>query len=231
MPKQASTGSQLLDAFLQGGYETDTITTLYGPAGCGKTTLALLAAIACARSGKKAIYLDTEGGFSVERLKQLTAERKKVQQSIIFLKPTRFEEQTKAIEKLNQVITPSIGLIIIDSLSMLYRLERSTETEQSKTFTQQLGAQLRTLSEITRRKNVSILLTSQVYSSFDQPHQHNPVRLVGGELVKYASKCILEIQSMHGSRRKLILRKHRSIGGEKEVLFDIVQTGIHEVTV
>ncbi len=226
----AATGSQLLDQFLHGGYETDTVTTVFGPAGCGKTTLALLAAVACAKLGKKAIYLDTEGGFSVERLKQLTTDHKKVQQSIIFLKPTKFEEQTKAIEKLNQLITPSIGLIIIDSLSMLYRLERSTNSEESKAFTQQLGSQLRTLSEITRRKNIPILLTSQVYAAFDQPHTHNVVRLVGGELVKYASKCLLEIQALHGSRRKIILRKHRSIGGEQEVLFDIVHTGIHEVT-
>lgn len=230
MVKQVSSGSQLIDEFLLGGYESDIITTIFGPAGCGKTTLALLAANACARAGKKAIYVDTEGGFSVERLKQVTSDHKKVQQSIVFLKPTRFDEQSKAIEKLNQLITPSIGIVIIDSLSMLYRLERSTEGEESKVFTQQLGTQLRVLSEIARRKNVPVLLTSQVYASFDQPYQR-AVRIVGGEMVKCASKCLLELQPLHGSRRKIILRKHRSIGGEQEVLFDLVQTGIQEVTV
>ena len=33
------TGSKILDVMLDGGYEKDTITTIYGPAGAGKTVL------------------------------------------------------------------------------------------------------------------------------------------------------------------------------------------------
>src|SRR3989339_1589394 len=53
---------------LLGGYEKDIITTIYGPAGSGKTTLCLLCAMNTAREGKKVIYIDTENNFSVERL-------------------------------------------------------------------------------------------------------------------------------------------------------------------
>ena len=64
-------GSELMDSMLDGGYDSDIITTIYGPAGSGKTNLCLLAAISIARQNKKVIYIDTEGGFSVSRLDQL----------------------------------------------------------------------------------------------------------------------------------------------------------------
>ena len=49
-------GSKVLDLMLGGGYERDVITTIYGPAGSGKTILCLLCTINVARSGKKVIY-------------------------------------------------------------------------------------------------------------------------------------------------------------------------------
>ena len=65
------TGSDVLDSLLEGGYETDVITTIYGPAGSGKTVLCLLCSIYVAKSGKKVVYVDSEGGFSLERFRQI----------------------------------------------------------------------------------------------------------------------------------------------------------------
>ena len=65
------TGAPFLDQFLAGGYDEDIITTIYGPSGSGKTNLCLIAAVHCAMSGKKVIFLDTEGGIAVERIKQI----------------------------------------------------------------------------------------------------------------------------------------------------------------
>ncbi len=222
--RRLSRGSELVDSFLQGGYEHDAITTVYGPAGCGKTNLALLAAISAVNEGRKVVFVDTEGGFSVERLKQLTQDHKKVMQHILFLKPTSFEEQTKSVEKISTMSTEDVGLIVIDSMTMLYRLERHSG-EEGKEFTQGLGQQIRALCELARKQSIPVLLTSQVYAAFDSPY-HNAVRIVGGDILKYASKCLLEIQSLAGNRRKFILRKHRSIPGEGEMLFSIVHEGI-----
>jgi RecA/RadA recombinase len=55
-----------------GGYDCDIITTFYGPAGSGKTNFCVLAAASIARR-KKVIFIDTEGGFSFERLNQLAS--------------------------------------------------------------------------------------------------------------------------------------------------------------
>ena len=60
-----------LDAMLGGGIETSCITLLYGEAGTGKTNLCLVLARNVARSGKKVIYVDSEG-VSIERLRQIS---------------------------------------------------------------------------------------------------------------------------------------------------------------
>ena len=70
--RKISAGSYDLNKWLFGGYDKDIITTIYGPAGSGKTNFCLLAAVSQAKKQKKVIYIDTEGGFSIDRVKQLS---------------------------------------------------------------------------------------------------------------------------------------------------------------
>jgi len=220
--KRVPTGAKFLDEFLEGGYETDAITTIYGPAGAGKTNLALLAAVEVAKQGKKVIFIDTEGGFSVSRLKQIMPDYKKLLDRIIFLRPTIFAEQHEAIERLKKLINPSIGLIVVDTMTMLYRLQRSFKEDDNHNH--DLSLQMLSLNNIARKHKIPILLTSQVYTSFDT----GKIRIVGGDILLYTSKCLLELDALSGGRRKLVLRKHRSIAGEKEALFHIVEKGIKQ---
>jgi len=217
--KRVSTGAKFLDELLEGGYEADAITTLYGPAGSGKTNLALLAAVEMAKQKKKVIFIDTEGGFSVSRLKQILPEYKKLLDRIVFLRPTNFKDQNQVIDKLKSLVNSQIGLIIVDTMTMLYRLQRSFKDEG---YNRDLSLQILALNEIARKYNIPILLTSQVYSSFDT----GKIKIVGGDILLYSSKCLLELTPLHGGKRKLTLRKHRSIAEEKEVLFQIIDKGV-----
>ncbi|MBS3105385.1 DNA repair and recombination protein RadB [Candidatus Woesearchaeota archaeon] len=220
------TGSKVLDAVLDGGYENDVITTIYGPAGSGKTVLCLLCAINVARSGKKVVYVDSEGGFSLERLKQIASHTsqayEKILDKIIFLKPTSFAEQKKSFEKLKDIVNDKIGLIIVDTIAMLYRLELG-KSEDVQDVNRELGRQISYLTEIARKKNIPVLITNQVYTDFDDK---NKVNIVGGDILKYGSKCLIELQITPNSNRRAILRKHRSLQEEKEILFKIVEGGI-----
>ena len=45
------------------------------------------------------IYIDTEGGFSVDRLKQLDDDYELILKHMVFLHPTSFEEQKQVFEK------------------------------------------------------------------------------------------------------------------------------------
>ena len=222
------TGSKVLDSMLDGGYEKDVITTIYGPAGSRKTVLCLLCSISMARTGKKIVYVDCEGGFSPERLRQITShisqDYRKILENIIFLRPTSFAEQNASFEKLKDIVNDRIGLIVVDTIAMLYRLELG-KNEDVQEVNRELGKQIAYLTEIARKKSIPVLITNQVYSDFDD---RDKVNIVGGDILKYGSKCLLELQITPNGNRRVVLRKHRSIAEEKELVFKIVEGGIVE---
>ena len=89
-----STGSYDLNKWLHGGYEEDVITMVAGPPGSGKTNFVILAACSQAKKGNKVLFIDTEGGFSIERVKQVVGEdHEKYLENIILAEPTSFDEQ------------------------------------------------------------------------------------------------------------------------------------------
>lgn len=237
---KVSTGSLELNKFLSEGYETDIITTLYGPGGSGKSNLCIIVATSQAKKGNKIIFIDTEGGFSSDRFKQIhqgtKEEIEKNLQNILLLKPTSFEEQQKAFEQmLVHVHKGNISLIIIDSIAMLYRLELSEaigtkNLEKISEVNRKLANQLRTLNEIARKQNIPVIITNQVYSTFIQNQEgrntERQVSMVGGDLLKYWSKCLIELKNYYG-KRKIILKKHRSLP-QKELSYEIVNTGIRK---
>ena len=216
------TGSKILDRMLHGGYERDIISTVYGPAGSGKTTLCLLCSLNVARSGKKIVYVDTEGGFSVERLGQIAPDSKKVLDKIVFLKPATFQEQKKAFQRLKEQMSNAIGLVVVDTIAMLYRLELGKSEEVYET-NRELGRQISYLSVLARKMNIPVLITNQVYSNFDD---RDTVNMVGGDIMKYWSKCLIELQITPSGNRRAILKKHRSLPEDQEIAFKIVEGGI-----
>ena len=221
-----SSGSVIFDALLSGGFETDIVTTIYGPSGSGKTNICMSTAVNAIKSGKKIIYVDSEGGFSIERMKQMTPEYQDLVENIIFLKPTNFGEQKKVFGELNKLVneTSNIQLIIIDTISMLYRLELG-KTDDVYNINRELGLQLGLLTEIARKKNIAVLITNQVYANFEEKDKIN---MVGGDILRYGSKCLIEVQRGNNGIRKAIIKKHRSKPEDIEIFFRIADKGLEE---
>jgi len=232
-----SAGSYDLNKWLYGGYETDIITTVYGPAGSGKTNFCILASASQAKKSKKVIYIDTEGGFSIDRFKQIAGEDyKSILDNVILLKPINFLEQKKNFDNLLKQINEdsNIGLIVVDSMTMLYRLEIGDALKEKDNFlvqstNRELAKQLRTLAEIARNKNIPILISNQIYYEFLSSEEfkegkEKTIHMVGGDLLKYWSKCLIELNQSAG-KRTAILKKHRSLP-EKELPFLITNEGI-----
>jgi DNA repair protein RadB len=220
-----SAGSYDLNKFLFGGYEKDIITVIYGDSGSGKTNLCLLAAVSQAKKGNKIIYVDTEGGFSTERIKQLAGEEyDPTIKNIFLLKPTNFDEQKKAFDEILKHLKDEISLIIVDGMTILYRLEFAAAKDQNQTEMQKINSelvrQMRTLAEIARKREIPIIITNQVYRWEDEK------KMVGGDILKYWSKCHLEISNDKG-KRTLYLKKHRSLP-EKSLDFEITNSGIRK---
>ncbi len=232
------TGSYDLNKWLEGGYEKDIITLFYGPAASGKSNFVMLAACHQAKKGKKIIFIDTEGSFSVDRINQMSVGIPEfVLKNIVILKPTNFQEQKDSFFKLLKELKESknIGLIIVDSITMLYRLElaeaRKKGLEEIRKINSDLAKQMRALFEISRKKEIPVLITSQVYAEFLSEEEwisgkKAGVNVVGGDLLKYWSKCIIELQNI-GGKKKAIIRKHRSLP-EKELNFEICNEGVRK---
>jgi DNA repair protein RadB len=220
-----STGSAIFDEFMEGGYEKDTLTTIYGPAAAGKTTLCMLAAIAMAKEKKKVLYIDTEGGFSIERMIQLAGDNlKEILKYIILLKPTSLEEQNRTLKRLKALVNEKIGLIIVDTLTIFYRLELA-KNENIKVTNNNLIWQVSYLTDIARKKDIPILITNQVYSDFKKK---DDIKMVGGDILRYRSKTIVKLDPHKSNRRKASLITHRSIPEGKEIVFAIINEGIIE---
>lgn len=223
METKINTGTEVFDWLLEGGYEKEVITTIYGPAGSGKTNLCLLCANAL--KNKKVLYVDTEGSFSLSRFRQISDKYKETLKNILLLKPTTFEEQKKSFEKLRVLVNKDVGVIIVDSIAMLYRLEIG-QTKKVYEVNKQLGIQLSFLTEIARKNNIPVLITNQVYQDFENKEK---VNIVGGDLLKYQSKCLIELQKNEDGTRTAIIRKHRSIEENKQIRFKITDLGLEEV--
>lgn len=246
------TGNMHFDEWLGGGYEREIITCFYGPFATGKTNFCLMAAAETLKRGRSVIYIDTESSMSIERLQQILQAKNtgKFLQKLFIIKPTNFEEQIEAFKKLLELSNLSdLELIVVDSIAMLYRLElglikedakneikgkeeklneekmkkveKEEQEEKIKNINRMLATQLRILSEIARKKSIAILVTNQVYQVGDEIH------MVGGDLLKYWSKCIIKLEHF-GDKRKALLIKHRSLP-QKEFLYRIVEKGIEKM--
>lgn len=213
-----------LDKLLDGGIEKDTITNIYGEPGSGKTNIAMLCTISCVEEGKKVIFIDTEGGFSFERFKQLTKENfSEYLKKIVFITPKTWEEQIKSVENLEKILEQeNIGIIIIDSIVSLYRLEISEENFYI--VNKELSKQYAILSNISRSRNIPTLVTNQVYSASGKIELAS--RLIG----KYWSKALIKIEKLDVPNHRLVtIVKHRSLPEGRKIEIEITSDGIKEV--
>ncbi|ABR55384.1 DNA repair and recombination protein RadB [Methanococcus vannielii SB] len=208
----------MLEEILNGNIEKKTITQIYGPPGVGKTNICIISMIKTIEQGKKVVYIDTEGGLSIERVKQIFKEDfNTLLKNILLYEPSTFEEQTKVLEKI--LLLENIGLIIIDGIVSLYRLELCDDIVENTKLNRILGKQISTLLKISRKKDSGILITNQVKDSL------SGFEPAGGRLLEYWSKSIIRAEKKD-TYRKLTLEKHRCFKEGEILKFIIIENGI-----
>ena len=68
-------------------------------------------------------------------------------------------------------------------------------------------------------------MTNQVYTSFDD----EGLELVGRDVPRYWSKCLLKLSKEKNGVRRMGIEKHRSMPEGKSAQFKITNSGIEEV--
>jgi len=162
-------GPPCLDNLLHGGLRRGEVALVYGEAATGKTTTAIQAATAAAKEGLKAIYIDCDHSFTQQRFNQIAGSRSEELSELINLfLPETFSEQRTIVESLENYATPSLGIVIVDSVSSLYRAAFS-ETASIFSLNRDLSRQLAYLSELATSHKIACVITSQVHARLKPP--------------------------------------------------------------
>lgn len=184
------------------------IISYYGPSASGKTTFAKYEAIELTKQGKKVVFLDTENGFSVERIKQIAGkDYKKVLDNTLLFNINSFKDQQLKIRNLEK-LKGKIDLIIIDSFNAYYRRLYNSKPSLAKSM---LNSQLKILKSLSR--DFRIILTNQVFDNFN-----GQVRGVGCYFTDKFSDEIIELKK---EPRRWIDKKTR-----EEKKFEIISSGV-----
>lgn len=216
-----------LDVLLGGGFEKGTITQIFGPPSSGKSNITLTLAVNVAKNNRKVIYIDTEGGISIERVKQISGpDFARVANNIMVFEPTNFLEQNdnlKAIDIWLRKNHSDVDLLVLDSAVALYRVDDMKSSKLNK----ELGKQMGLLSKIARQYDIAVILTNQIYSAFDD-EGNNDIRAIGGTILQYWSKVIIQLERGEETNQRIAtLKRHRSIPEGNQAVFSITSNGIN----
>jgi len=137
---------------------------IYGEAATGKTTTAIQAATACAARGLKVVYIDSDRSFTQQRFNQIAGTRSAdISELITLFFPETFSEQRRIVESLENYATSKLGMVVVDSISSLYRAAFS-EVESVFDLNRDLARQVAYLGELASAHNIVCIITSQVHS-------------------------------------------------------------------
>jgi DNA repair protein RadA len=233
-----SIGSEEFNKLLGGGVETGGITEAFGEFGSGKSQIGFQLAVNAQLPkdkgglGGKVAFIDTEGTFRPERIRQLAEARKmdpkKVLKNILVARAFSSDHQMLLSEKVDELIKKQkepIKLIIVDSIMSLFRSDyvgRGTLADRQ----QKLNRHVHQLQRIADKYNLAIYITNQVMARPDI-FFGNPTTAVGGHIIGHASTYRIYLRKSKGDKRiaRLIDSPHLPEG---EAVFKVTIKGVED---
>ncbi len=229
MTDPVPTGCAPVDDLLGGGFERGVVTQLYGPPAAGKTNLALAAAVEVAITDDRALYIDTEG-LSIDRFRQMAETRietagdeltvEDLAGRLIITEAYDFEDQREAVRDAEE-FAADVELIVLDSATGFYRLERADDTEGGESL-REVTNQVTHLLSLARRHELAVVVTNQVFSD----PESDRTRGLGGNTLEHWTGTILRVDRFRGGNRRATLEKHRSKAAGDSATFRIVDAGL-----
>lgn len=214
-------GCAPLDQMLDGGVEAGCLTLIYGEAGTGKTNLCLTLANNLALQGRKTVYVDSEG-LSMQRLRQMAGEDSdRVLKEVLVSEVHSLEDQDRMIVKAIKLAegNPDVGLIVVDSMTMFYRLASRDDERAERRVLAGQSAKLLTLA---RKQNLPVVVTSQVYTDVET----GAFEALGGNVLHHNAKTIIRVERLAPGKRRAVLMKHRHLAEGRNAVFYLTDRGI-----
>jgi len=235
-----TTGSEELDKMFGGGIESNSITELFGEFRTGKTQICLTLCVTCqlplenGGGQGKALYIDTEGTFRPERLKDI-AERfglnpDDVLDNVICARAHNSDHQDQLLIQATAMMAEDhFALVIVDSATNLYRTDFSGRGELSARQIK-LAQFMRNLTRISEEFGVAVVITNQVVAMVDGMTSFGPTsKPIGGNIVAHASTTRVFLRKGRGEARVAKIYDSPSLP-ESEATFGIYAEGIKDAT-
>ncbi|CAM6109169.1 unnamed protein product [Calypogeia fissa] len=206
-------GCKELDLLLQGGFETGSVTEIYGEFRTGKTQLIHTLCVNCqlpvTQGGGegKALYIDAEGTFRPERLVSI-ADRygligKDVLENVAYARAFNTDHQSKLLMEAACMMAESrFALIVVDSATALYRTDFSGRGELANRQ-MHLGKFLRSITKMADEFGVAVVITNQVTAVVDgtASFMGPQTKAIGGNIMAHSSTTRLALRKAKGDER------------------------------
>jgi DNA repair protein RadA len=231
-----TSGSKTFDELLGGGFETQSITELYGEYGSSKTQIAhqlcVSVQLPLEQGGlnSHAFFIDTENTFRPERILQMAnafeLDPDEVLGKIHVARAYNSSHQMLLVDKVKELCkeTPA-SLLIVDSLTAHFRAEyvgRGALADRQ----QKLNKHMHDLLRWSDLNNGIVCVTNQVSSKPDA-FFGDPTRPIGGHIVGHTATFRIYLRKSKGPKRiaRLIDSPHLPEG---EAVFTIGEAGIRD---
>ena len=231
-----NTGSNILNELLGGGFETQSITELFGEFGSSKTQIAhqlcVTVQLPVDQGGlnNEAFFIDTENTFRPERIIQmaeaLELDPDKVLEKIHVARAYNSNHQMLLVEKVKEMSRDiPTGLLVVDSLTAHFRAEyigRGALADRQ----QKLNKHMHDLLRWSDLNNGVVCVTNQVSSKPDA-FFGDPTRPIGGHIVGHTATFRIYLRKSKGPKRiaRLIDSPHLPEG---EAVFTVCDKGIRD---
>ncbi|CAK8993561.1 unnamed protein product [Durusdinium trenchii] len=236
---QIATGAGKFDQMLGGGIESCSITEVFGEFRCGKTqlchSLSVMAQLPNNMGGAngKVVYIDTEGTFRPERLRQI-AEAKGVSaeaamENIIYARCYTSDHLEHLLQEAASLMVNDedrFALLVVDSIMGGFRVDYSGRGELADRQ-QKLARVMNKLQKVSEEFNVAVLLSNQVMADPGggcafMPSYPKPV---GGHILAHFSTTRVMLRKGRGDQRVAKIYDSPCLP-ESESVFEIYNGGV-----
>ena len=211
-----------LNEYFNGFEEGAQKISVWGDFGVGKTTFALQTAINSAKSEKKVVFIYTKPNFPFEKVGNMIQEESiDILDNIIFIQPKDFDNLNTIVFNLEFLILKNLkkkdallNLIVVDSITDLYRLELNREKkEKNFSLNYQLNQILANLLYLNHSYNIEVLIVNEI-SRMNQDGKTIEVQLGSKVINFWISNAIKISRTERINKRRFILSNHY----EKKIL-------------
>ncbi len=207
---RCSTGSQELDDLLAGGIETQAMTELVGQYGAGKTQICLKLCVMAQLPPEKgglggnALFFDTEGTFSAQRIHQIAEamelDPEPILDGVLVSRVYTSEHQILLLDHCFKMCKEEgVRLVIVDSLISHFRSEYIGR-ENLAQRQQKLNNYLHKLLRLAELYNLAVVVTNQAQAN-PNAFFGSPNRPAGGHVMAHACTHRIMLRKSKGPKR------------------------------